>query len=121
MRALAATVEFVGEELGHNDGADGLGRLGRSLHVAPVQTLVGLRHLELGAREVEVRRRERQRLTQAQPAPVEHLEGVVTLWLVGDRAGETQVLLARPEEHLATLGRAHARSLLEQGLLSSPW
>lgn len=54
MRAIAAAVEFVCEVLGHNDGADGLGRLGWSPHVAPVQTLVGLHHLELGAREVEV-------------------------------------------------------------------
>ena len=103
--------ELVGEELGHHDGSDGLGRLGRRHHVAPVQALVGLRHLELEAGEVEVWRRKGQELAKAQAAPVEHLEGVVALRLVGHRIGEAQILLARPEEHLAALGRAHARGL----------
>ena len=105
-------LELVSEEPWHHDGADGLRRLGRHNHVAPVQALVGLRHLKLGAGEVEVCRRERQELAQAQTAPVEHLgRRSSSPRLVRDRVGEAQVLLARPEEHLAALGRAHTRGL----------
>ena len=76
-----------------------------------MQVLVGLRHLELGAGEIEVRRHKGQKLAQVRTAPVEDFEGVVTLRFVELHVGETQVLLARPEDYLATLGRAHARSL----------
>lgn len=112
-------LELVGEELGHHDGTDGLGRLWRRHHVAPVQALVGLRHLELRAREVEVSRREGQELARAQAAPVEHLEDVVASGL-SDIASAKHRYSSRVQKSISPPLDEPIRAVFAQGLLLRP-
>lgn len=99
------------EELRHGYLPDGFRGLRIGDGVDAPEALVGLRDAEFGVVQVEVRRREGQKLAFADPRPVQKLERVERQGLVHDGFRELQVLLLGPEHHLSSLGGAHAGSL----------
>lgn len=109
LQLLEVLGHLLDEEFRHEDRPLGLRRLRVGHHVLSLDALVRLGDVEPRVLEVEVGRGERQELTLPDTAPVEQLERVERLRLVGDRVGELEVLVLRPELHLGPLLRPHAR------------
>ena len=101
--------QLVGEEAGHGHGPHGFRRLGVGDDVAALEALVGFADGHDGSPEVDVVGREGEHLSDPEAAPVEDLERAEAVGLVGDRVREPEVLVLRPEEHVARLVRPHLR------------
>ena len=97
----------VTQEPWNGYGAVGLLGLRRPDDVLSLPPVVGLVDGEGACGEVEVLGRERQELAFADARPIERLECVVDLRLVGDRVKEAVELALAPDPHLLVLGRSH--------------
>lgn len=83
--------------------AVGLRGLRRVYDVHAARATEGLRDMDLGGLEVDIRRCQCEHLANAQSAPEQYPEGDVRIRLVGHGIREAKVLLSCPEVHLALL------------------
>lgn len=84
---------LVAEELWHHHLPFALRRLGITYDVLLLDAPVGVAHVDLAAVEVDVVRRESQKLSEADTRPIEDLDGNECL-VVGDPLAEGEVLAA---------------------------
>ena len=109
-------VHLLHQEVRHGDDPLRLRGLGRGYHVLSLDALVALGDVHQLLLEVDVLLGESQQLANSQPAPVQHLEGVVALRLVHDGFAEQQVLLPGPKLHLRPLPVADGYGGLDRAL-----
>ena len=94
---LQIILNFLAKKLRHLDDPVAFGRFRCCDYILPFKALIGFVDRESTRFKVEVCRGQREKLSHANPAPIEHLKSIIGKGLVQHSLRETQVLIFRPE------------------------